>query len=287
MHEIGVIVNNKAKNAASVDPFLAALTKNNMPFQLYRANPEQLDATIKQAIIDHPMLLIGGGDGTIRSAAQQCCHKKTLVGVLPLGTLNHFAKELALPASPEELVQAILKKTTRTIDMAEVNGLVFVNNSSIGVYPRFAKKRDHYMRFYNKWLSYIPGIIQTFKNHENYPLSIKSEELNIFVNTSFLMISNNLYSYEFPLSFQRKDFNQSYLGIYYFKHGKLKLLKMIKLFLNRKDNFAIKKSEIPVEISIKNKERVSISLDGETQTVNTPLIYKSLPNSLTLLTNSS
>lgn len=285
MNSLGIVINNKAKNSASFTAYLDAFSQAGLQYSLYQSEPEKLDSIIKKCIKCHDILLIGGGDGSIRSAAQYCANTPTIMGVLPLGTMNHFAKELGLPISAEELVQAIIKKSTVTIDIAEVNGLFFINNSSIGFYPRFAKKREYYTRFYNKWLSYIPSFIETLKRHETYTINIKNKKFNLDLKTSFLMISNNLYSYKFPLTIERESFNQSILGIYFFKHGKLKLSKIIRYFFNRKTNFDMKKSELPIEVNINNQQKITLSLDGEIIVTENPLIYKSIPDALTLLTN--
>lgn len=285
MDTLGVVVNKKARNFASFNIYTDALSKSGLSFKLYKTDPEKLDALLKKCVKDHPILLVGGGDGTIRCAAQLCVNTSTILGVLPLGTMNHFAKELSLPGKAEEIVQAIIKKTTINIDTAEVNGWVFVNNSSLGFYPRFAEKRACYTRFYNKWLSYLPSFIETLQRHETYTIHIKNKKINLSLKTSFLMLSNNLYSYTFPLTFERESFNKAQLGIYFFKHGKLQLSKIIKYWFNRKNNFEIKSCSLPVEISVTDHKKVTISLDGETIVTVTPLMYKILPQSLTLLTN--
>jgi len=101
------------------------------------------------------------------------------------------------------------------------------------------------------------------------------------------MISNNIYTYGFPATIRRESFKKGALGLYYFKHGKLELLKIIRMFFNRKSNFEIKESLTPIEIHIDKLDKITVSLDGDTMSLNTPLIYKILPKSLTILTKKS
>ncbi|STX27699.1 Diacylglycerol kinase [Legionella beliardensis] len=286
MVDIAVIINNKAKNAHQLEKYLQGFTQHKLDYQLYKTTPKNLEQTIKQCRANHPILLVGGGDGTIRSAAQWCAHTSTLLGVLPLGTMNHFAKEVGLPLTVDDLIEAIKKRTTTLIDLAEVNGNVFINNSSIGFYPKLAQKRDYYTKFYNKWLSYIPSFIQALFYHRSYSLLVKSKEFNLLLKTSFFMISNNPYSYEFPLKFTRESFKEGLLGIYYFKHGRLRFFEILRALFTKKHNFDIKQASCPIELTIHHKEKIIISLDGDTMTVQTPLHYKSLPKSLLLLTNN-
>lgn len=287
MSKLGIVVNNKARNADSLSLYLDALSQQGFDYQLYQAEPEHLDKIMKEAKERHSLLLVGGGDGSIRSAAQQCVNSSTVLGVLPLGTMNHFARELSLPANAAELVKALLSKKTVTIDVAAVNGAIFVNNSSIGLYPHFAKKRDYYTKFYNKWLCYIPGFLKAMRYHKSFSLTIRSKELNLSLKTSFLMISNNLYSYEFPLNFAREHFNKSLLGVYFFKHGKLEFAKLFRHFFNRRTNFAIKESNSPLEINIAGVSKINVSVDGEVLVMENPLRYQSFANALTILTDKS
>lgn len=287
MTNLGIVVNNKARNVQVLSTYLDVFSDHGLDYTLYNIDPVQLEEVIKKAQKNHPVLLVGGGDGTVRSAAQSCVRSTTVLGILPLGTLNHFARELSLPTTPEDLVQAILNNKTTVIDVAEVNGAVFVNNSSIGFYPHFAMKRNYYSKFYNKWLSYIPGFWRALQYHPSFNLTLKSDELNYLLKTSFLMVSNNLYTYEFPLKFAREHFDQSQLGLYFFKHGRLRVSKLIRYFFKQKTSFEIKTIGEPFEIAIEGINKIDVSLDGEVLSLNNPLKYQSIPRSLTLLTGLS
>lgn len=284
--KIAIIINNKAKNASLIENYLKEFAAAGFVYELYQIEPNDLVITIKKCVVQYRILLVGGGDGTIRTAAQYCINQTTILGVIALGTLNHFAKELDLPTNPAELIACLHKSNTQMIDVAEVNGFVFINNSSIGFYPKFAKKRDYYTKKWNKWLSYIPGFIESFKNHEVFALQIKNEGITLSLYTSFLMISNNLYTYEFPSTFKRVSFINNLLGLYYFKHGKIQFFKLIRFWFNKKKNFNIKEFSQPIEIHFAKQKEVLISLDGDTVKVSTPLYYKSLPLSLKLLVKS-
>ncbi len=287
MDAIGVIINKKAKNASKATYYLEGLKNANIPHNLYMTTPQNLPAIIRKCIPQHQILLVGGGDGTIRTAAHYCANTPIILGVLPLGTLNHFSKELELPTTVDEILDCLKAPKTIKIDLAKVNDHIFINNSSIGFYPKFAVKRDQYNKIYNKWLSYIPGFIESFKQHPVFTLTIKSKNLNLSLRTSFLMISNNLYSYEFPATFKRESFQQSLLGLYYFKQGKIQVFKIIQRIFSKKNLFEIRQSKDPIEIHFDNEQKLTISLDGDTTLVKSPLRYQSLPSSLTILKDSS
>ncbi|OEH45311.1 lipid kinase YegS [Legionella parisiensis] len=111
MDTIAVIINKKAKNSANAILYLDGLKAADISYTLYETTPRNLPKTIKKCITIHKVILAGGGDGTIRTAAHYCAHKPIILGVIPLGTLNHFASELGLPSSVNEIVASLKKPT--------------------------------------------------------------------------------------------------------------------------------------------------------------------------------
>ncbi len=170
-----------------------------------------------------------------------------------------------------------------TIDAAEVNGHIFVNNASIGIYPFFTKVRDNYSKYYNKWISHFLSIIKSLSLHKDRSIIVNIDGKMINEKTSFLMISNNLYSYKFPLILQRDNFQNGRLGIYYYKNGKLRISKLFRSLCNSQKNFEILQTEKSVLVSSSIEKRLLIALDGEPMSLETPLTFKSHPRSLKIL----
>jgi diacylglycerol kinase family enzyme len=87
-------------------------------------------------------VLVAGGDGTVNCGAGAAAGTDVVFGVVPLGTFNHFAKDLGLPADLAEAARALAGGEVREVDVAEVNGRAFVNNSVLGLYPSMVAIRD-------------------------------------------------------------------------------------------------------------------------------------------------
>ena len=87
-------------------------------------------------------VVAGGGDGTVGSVAGTLAGTDRPLGVLPLGTLNHFAKDLGLPLELAGAARVVCEGREASVDVGEVNGRVFVNNSSLGLYPRIVRRRE-------------------------------------------------------------------------------------------------------------------------------------------------
>ena len=117
------------------------------------------------------------------------------LGVLPLGTLNHFAKALGIPLSPEEAIRCVFEGETRAVDVGEVNGHVFLNNSSIGIYPSIVVAREASAEERSSQVAGIhPGVIQNLKRQRlMHVVLVTDAGRHVARATPFLFIGNNKY----------------------------------------------------------------------------------------------
>lgn len=103
----------------------------------------EMIATAEQALRDGaPIVVAGGGDGTINAVASVVVGSGTPFGVLPLGTLNHFAKDLNIPLELDAAIANVAQGVPHQVDVGEVNGRIFLNNSSLGLYPDIVRDRE-------------------------------------------------------------------------------------------------------------------------------------------------
>src|SRR5665213_1862239 len=111
----------------------------------------------KRAVGDGVTIVVAaGGDGTVNGVASVLLNTDAVLGVIPLGTLNHFAKDLGIPLGLEEAVANLVTGRTIKVDVGEVNGRPFLNNSSLGLYPSLVRQREETQkRGHNKWLAFI------------------------------------------------------------------------------------------------------------------------------------
>lgn len=93
-------------------------------------------------------IVAAGGDGTICGVASALRGSKTVMGILPLGTFNYFARSLDLPMDLEPAVKVIVEAHSRALRIATVNGQVFLNNASLGAYPAILETRED---IYKRW----------------------------------------------------------------------------------------------------------------------------------------
>lgn len=87
-------------------------------------------------------IIAAGGDGTVSATAATCFRAGKTLGVLPLGTMNLFARSLRLPLDPIAAVEALTTATSRDLDIATANGRPFVHQYSVGLHSRLVKLRS-------------------------------------------------------------------------------------------------------------------------------------------------
>jgi len=142
------------------------------------------------------MLVVGGGDGTVSAAASELVGTGTMLGILPLGTLNHFARDLGIPADVGEAARLIATRCERRVDVGEMNERIFINNSAIGLYPLMVVDRDLQRARLgrDKRLAMIVASLRILIrfNHHRLTLTV-NEERTGRVDTPLLFVGNNEY----------------------------------------------------------------------------------------------
>ena len=120
------------------------------------------------------LFIAAGGDGTISNVIQPLVNTEALLGVLPLGTFNHFARDLGIPLDWRAAFHVALAGTTRQVDTARVNERFFINNVSIGLYPELISKREERGRHAPRWKARIYAAIATLRKYPYVTLAIES-----------------------------------------------------------------------------------------------------------------
>ena len=103
---------------------------------------------MKAAVDAAPMVIVGGGDGTLSSTIDFFKDHETVFGLLPLGTANSFARALGIPLELEGAVEVIANGRKRRIDLGCINGDYFANSAAIGLSPLIAKTVPHKLKRY-------------------------------------------------------------------------------------------------------------------------------------------
>ncbi|WP_375392111.1 diacylglycerol/lipid kinase family protein [uncultured Sphingomonas sp.] len=157
-----------------------------------RMLPGEAIGAAAAALADRALVVVGGGDGTLGSAAGELARGGAALGILPLGTRNHLARELGVPLDLGAAAKLIAARPIRRIDLARANGRAFVNNASIGAYPELVEERDR--RDAPKWLATLPATWAVLKRlrHHRLRLTLAGREQPVL--TPLLFVGNNRYA---------------------------------------------------------------------------------------------
>ena len=250
---------------------------------------EELDTLMRAAAAERPRLLVAaGGDGTISTAAAALVDSATVLGVLPFGTLNHFAKDLDIPLELEEAVGNIIDGNSIAVDVGEVNGRVFINNSSLGLYPDMVRDREHqHSRLgRGKFPSLVWASIAAFRRYPFLTVRLDVEGTKRVQVTPLVFVGNNEYSMEGFNIGERARIDGGRLSIYIVKkQGRAALVRLsLEALFGRlrqaRDFEALTATDFVIET---RHSRILVATDGEVQGMKSPLRYRIRPRSLRVI----
>ena len=291
--KINVILNASAGlgwTRASADSFVEKFASYGLDAHVTLAGDgNALVTAAQQAVRDGAALLVvGGGDGTLNAAAAQLVGTDTVFGILPLGTLNHFAKDLGIPLDIDEAIRTIAAGHVTHVDTAEVNGRVFLNNSSLGLYPDTVRRRELLQSRLGrgKWPAFFWSAVTSLRRHPFLHLTLNVNGESFRQRTLFLFVGNNDYTMEGFNIGARETLNGGCLSLYFAQRvsrGGLLLLALQALFgrlRQTKDFKALRTPSLTIE---SHHKQLRVSTDGEVNLMNTPLMYRIVPKSLQVL----
>ena len=229
-------------------------------------------------------LVVGGGDGTINTGAGAVLERGIPLGVLPLGTLNHFAKDLGIPLDPEEAARVVLDGIVCTVDVGEVNGRLFLNNSSIGVYPAIVRLRERYQAGGSgKWIAALWASLAVLRRNPFMGVRISAEGDTTVRRTPFVFVGNNEYRMAGLNPGVRESIAGGHLALYVLNAERRMGLVQLAWQVVIKGADDVKELDlITVDaVTIETRRRnLQVALDGEVVMLQSPLEYRSKPGAL-------
>jgi diacylglycerol kinase family enzyme len=191
---------------------------------------------------------------------------------LPGGTLNHFTKDLKIPQDIDEALQRLKKCKSKKIDIASVNDIYFINNSSIGLYPASLHDRQDIEQKTGKWLGAAIATLRTLLRFKTYQVTLD----NATFITPFVFVGNNRYVLDPFGGTKRTSLEKGILTVYAAKtHSRFGLVKIaiFALMGNTKQLSELKEFH-PKTLTIETqRSNLSVSHDGEVSKLTSPLTY--------------
>ncbi len=236
--------------------------------------------------LDLDAVVVGGGDGTILTAILAGLGRHLPLGILPLGTLNLFARDLGLPLDPVEAAGILAGSAPRDIDLAEVNGLPFAIWASMGMHPWVVRRRDHMQRGgMRKGRAMLLAALRAFRRFPLIDVTLNLPEGNVTVSTPMLFITNNPWREE-PLPLSRETLDTGKLVIHVAAcSGRLSLLWLfVEAVIGHWRASPRLRTYTAEQVRVTSrKRRMMVSLDGEVTVMNAPLVFRARPKALRVL----
>ncbi|HET7709441.1 MAG TPA: diacylglycerol kinase family protein [Sphingomicrobium sp.] len=246
---------------------------------------ERVGEAVKSGV---QIVIAAGGDGTIGTVAGVLAGTSTRLGILPLGTLNHFARDLGIPADLGEAAALVASGRERSVDVAEVNGRVFINNSAIGLYPTMVLDRDAQQRRLgrSKWLALLVASVRTLARFGHQRLRLTVNGRPAPADTPLLFVGNNDYRLEFPAAGRRECLDDGKLCVLVMRSkgraGFLAATARALLGQTRGDDMVRLDGVTTLRVETR-RSVLPVALDGETNYMTPPLDYRIRPRALKVI----
>lgn len=238
-----------------------------------------MDQLIQQAMKESPTLLVaGGGDGTINAIASAIVGTDTVLGVLPVGTLNHFAKDAGIPTDLADAVAVLRDGVAARIDVGMVNDRIFLNNAGLGIYPEIVRRREAQQRQgVSKWPAAVAATIRVLYRYRELGLRLRVDGATLLRRTSALFVGNNEYSNDDSIEPYRKTLSANTLSVFIPRARRpLPLLWFtLRALIGSVRNNRGFEMLLVQEFTIESKHRkLNVSIDGEVVSLPTPLQFR-------------
>jgi diacylglycerol kinase family enzyme len=290
---ITVIVNGGAGQGhddSACEELRAKLRAAGLDAELVLAKDgEEMIATARRALENGAeMVAAGGGDGTINAVASVMAGSGVRFGVLPLGTLNHFAKDLGIPLDLDEAVRNLATGVARQVDVGEVNERIFLNNSSLGLYPDIVRDREKQQRRLGrgKWPAAVWATLAALRRYPFLSMRLTVNGKTLARRTPFVFIGNNRYKMEGLSIGERDHLDDGLLSLYVPQHPtRLGLLRfafdaLLGKLGSERDFDVLESGGFEIDT---HHAHLHVATDGEVTRMTPPLRYRVRPGALTVL----
>ena len=242
-----------------------------------------LDAIAAGATI----IVAGGGDGTVNAVAGLLMDTEVTLGVLPFGTLNHFARDVGMPEATEDALRVFSGGRVVDVDVGEVNGRIFLNNTGLGLYPEMVHQREQrQQKGAGKWTSAIREGLRALMRYRLLGVRIVLNGETLLRRTPAVMVGNNEYVLQGLVAPTRARLDAGMLSLYV-PHPRARLtlvwFAFRALFWRSfpDDRFDLSLTD---SLTIESRRhQLRVSLDGEVTTMAPPLTYRSRRKALRVM----
>jgi diacylglycerol kinase (ATP) len=176
---VAVVVNTASRSGAQALPLVeSALRTTSDHVVVHPAHGgAELGGALRAAMDEAPdLLVVGGGDGTIGCAAGLVAHTETVLGVLPLGTANDFARTLEIPTAVTAAVATLVDGKVVDVDLGRVDGRAYLNVASLGLSVAVARRLTPGLKRRLGRFAYPVATLAAYRGHRPFAARIELDD---------------------------------------------------------------------------------------------------------------
>lgn len=290
MAALAVFCNIRAGGGAAAEAGLSeAFAEAGLRLDFRGCTPDELTRLLRVAVAEGaPIVGVAGGDGTLSTAASVLAGTDTALAVFPGGTLNHFAVALGI-RSYADAVAALDAGRVAAIDVGEVNGRVFINGASIGLYPQKLRRRAAWQRRIGKWPAAALAGTAALLDFHRHVLQVDSAELQLATVSPLLYVGPGRGSFQRPQIGPRELCSETLELVIVSATSRLRLLELaLRALRHGGDGLSVCSRETDCSVYHGERFRVTswfhrrldLGIDGELARLEAPLDFRIRPGAL-------
>lgn len=229
--------------------------------------------------------VVAGGDGSIHHVAQALVGTEGILGIVPVGTVNHFARDLELPIEDwRASFDIAVRGAVRQIDVGRVNGRYFMNSIMVGLYPTVSEYRERFRSMHSRWRAYMKAARLAMRHFPHVNLIVELDGRVEKLRTQMFVVAVNAYDLTATgLVSPKTTFNDGRLAVYSLSFmSRFQFMQAAAKYLRGKimevEGFRrVRTQQLRVDTG---RRRLRVALDGELVDMETPLQIVSVPASL-------
>jgi diacylglycerol kinase family enzyme len=222
----------------------------------------------------YDVIVAAGGDGTVSGVAVELADTGVQLGVLPLGTLNHFARDLGIPLELDAAVGVVCEGEAQPVDIGRINGHGFVNNVSLGLYPDQVRLRQTLKKRLGKWPAAFVAAARVLWRFRSLWITVELDGERMRRRCPMVMVGNNRYCLAGGRVTNRECLDAGILSVYLLSVGRR--LGVVRAFVWGLFGAAEKLSGFetllgPTAVIHVHRRHVRVAIDGEFHRMRSPL----------------
>ena len=287
MSRIAVVRNPHSGTAVETAKLEQTLRAAGISANIFDTPPGSLDEWIDRLTAGHDVIAVAGGDGTVSAVAGAVARANKTLAVIPTGTMNHFARDAGIPLDLAAAVALLRDGLPRPVDAAFVNDRFFLNNVSLGSYPRMVHERAALeRRGRSRRMAGIIATAKTWWRLRSVTAALTVDGREMVRHSPFIVIGNGSYVLSGFALTRRHHISDQRLSLYVApRAGRLGALSLpLRALLGTLERYEQFETLIATRISIAvGRSRVLAAVDGEIRELAAPLQFTITPGALQLI----